>query len=256
MTDFHGGFIETFLPGFSPVALPGSFVDPNLPTGYAPFGIQVIGKQVFVSYAVQDSAKHDPVSGSGNGIVNVFDMDGNFVRRFATGGSLNIPLAITQASANFGPFGNDILIGNTGDGKINAFDPASGNLVGTLTDGDGNDLVEIGLHGLTFRPDGFGDPNALYFTSQVTNDQSGQFGSITTGLRSSTKISVPATPTEAPATFAIEVSAATEISGRPTGIVTIRDGNAILGNPALNHGTATFIATLTGVGTAHNFRPL
>jgi uncharacterized protein (TIGR03118 family) len=249
VTDFHGGFIETFLPGFSPVALPGSFLDPNLPAGYAPFGIQVIGNQVFVSYAAQDSAKHDPVSGAGNGIVNVFDMDGNLVRRFATGGSLNIPLAITQASANFGPFSNDILIGNTGDGKINAFDPASGNLMGTLSDGDGNDLVEIGLHGLTFRLDGFGDPNALYFTSQVANDQSGQFGAITSGLRSSTKISVPATPTEAPATFAIEVSAATEISGRPTGIVTIRDGNAILGNPALNHGAATFIATLTGVGT-------
>ncbi len=248
VTDFHGGFIETFLPGFSPVALPGSFVDPNLPTGYAPFGIQVIGKQVFVSYAVQDSAKHDPVSGSGNGIVNIFDMDGNFVRRFATGGSLNAPLTITQASASFGPFGSDILIGNLGDGKINAFDPANGNLVGTLTDGDGNDLVEPGLHGLTFRPDGFGDPNTLYFTSQVTNDQSGQFGSITTGLQSSTKIAVPTTPTEEPANFTIEVSAAVGNSGTPTGIVTIRDGNAILGNPALNHGTATFIATLTGVG--------
>jgi uncharacterized protein (TIGR03118 family) len=97
-TDFHGGFIDTFLPGFASVALPGPFTDPNRPFGYAPFGIQVIGKQVFVTYAVQDASKHDPIVGDGNGIVNIFDMDGNFVGRFATGGALNAPWAITQAS--------------------------------------------------------------------------------------------------------------------------------------------------------------
>jgi uncharacterized protein (TIGR03118 family) len=91
VTDFHQGFIETFLPGFTSVALAGSFTDPNLLAGYAPFGIQVIGSQVFVTYAVQDAAKHDPVVGAGNGIVSIFDMDGNFVRRFATGGALNAP---------------------------------------------------------------------------------------------------------------------------------------------------------------------
>jgi len=76
VTDFHGGFIETYLPGFAPVALPGSFVDPNLPAGYAPFGIQVMGSQVFVTYAVQDAAKHDPIAGRGNGIVSIFDTNG------------------------------------------------------------------------------------------------------------------------------------------------------------------------------------
>jgi len=126
VTNFHGGFIDTFLPGFAPVALPGSFTDPNLPTGYAPFGIQVIGSQVFMTYAVQDAAKHDPIFGAGNGIVSIFDMDGNFVRRFATAGALNAPWGITQASANFGPFSNFILIGNAGDGNINAFDLATG----------------------------------------------------------------------------------------------------------------------------------
>src|SRR6266850_4938562 len=138
VTDFHGGFIETFLPGFSPVALPGSFTDPNLPASYAPFGVQVIGRQVFVTYAVQDAAKRDPVVGAGNGIVSIFDMDGNFVRRFATAGALNAPWGITQASANFGPFSNGILIGNIGDGNINAFDLATGDFVGKLKDGDGH----------------------------------------------------------------------------------------------------------------------
>ncbi len=100
VTDFHNGFIETFLPGFAQVALSGPFTDPNLPAGYAPFGIQVIGSQVLVTYALQDAAKHDPVVGAGNGIVSIFDMDGNFVQRFATAGALNAPWGITQASAN------------------------------------------------------------------------------------------------------------------------------------------------------------
>src|SRR6185369_7637079 len=91
VTDFHGASIDTFLPGFSRVALLGSFTDSDLPLGYAPFGIQVIGRQVFITYAMQDTAKHDPVFAEGNGIVDIFDMDGNFVRRFATGGTLNAP---------------------------------------------------------------------------------------------------------------------------------------------------------------------
>src|SRR6266699_1055363 len=135
VTDFHNGFIDTFLPGFAQVALPGSFTDSALPAGFAPFGIQVIGRQVFVTYALQDPLKQNPIFGTGNGIVNVFDMDGNFVRRFATGGALNAPWGITQAGANFGPFSNDILISNLGDGTINAFDPATGRFFGAITIG-------------------------------------------------------------------------------------------------------------------------
>ena len=123
-----------------------------------------------------------PIAGPGNGVVNIFDMDGNFVRRFATGGALNAPWGITQASANFGPFSNNIVIGNAGDGNINAFDLATGNFVGKLKDGDGHAIVETGLHGLAFRSDGFGDPDTLYFTSQINNEDDGLFGAITTGL--------------------------------------------------------------------------
>jgi uncharacterized protein (TIGR03118 family) len=247
VTDFHDGFIETFLPGFSPVALPGSFADPNLPAGYAPFGIQVIGRQVFVTYALQDDARHDPVVGAGNGIVSIFDMDGNFVRRFATAGALNAPWGITQASSNFGPFSNDILIGNAGDGNINAFDLTTGNFVGKLKDGDGHVIAKIGLHGLAFRSDGFGDPNTLYFTSEFQNAEDGLFGAVTTGLVSLTRVSAPDTPTNTSATMTATVAAALDNPGTPTGTVTFLDDTNRLGTATLANGLATLEAILTDV---------
>src|SRR6266478_4321945 len=255
VTDFHGGFIETFLPGFSPVTLPGSFTDPNLPAGYAPFGIQVIGQQVFVTYAVQDATKHDPVVAAGNGIVNIFDMDGNFVRRFATAGALNAPWGITQASANFGLFGNDILIGNVGDGNINAFDLATGNFVGKLKDGDGHVVANIGLHGLAFRSDGFGNPDTLYFTSQFNNEDDGLFGAITTGLVSLTRVSASDTPSNTSATITATVAAALDNPGTPSGTVTFLDDTNRLGTAPLVNGSAALDAVLSGV-RSHNITAL
>jgi len=248
VTDFHGGFIETFLPGFASVALPGSFTDPNLPAGYAPFGIQVIGRQVFVSFAVQDAAQHDPVVGAGNGIVSIFDMDGNFVRRFATGGTLNAPWGITQASANFGPFSKDILIGNTGDGTISAFDPTSGQFVGQLLDGNGFALAEVGLHGLVFRADGFGDQNKLYFTSQFNNESDGLFGAITTGLVSLTSVAAPDPTADTSVTITANVTAGPGNAGSPTGTVTFLDGSNRLGTAPLVAGSATLDAIFTVAG--------
>jgi uncharacterized protein (TIGR03118 family) len=248
VTDFDGGFIETFLPGFASVALPGSFTDPNLPAGYAPFGIQVIARQVFVTYALQDAAKHDPVVGAGNGIVSVFDMDGNFVRRFATAGALNAPWGITQASANFGPFSNDILIGNVGDGTINAFDPTSGQFVGQLLDGDGSALVEVGLHALVFRADGFGNGNTLYFTSQLHDENDGLFGAITTGLVSVTRVSAPDPTVEARITITANVAAGPGNTGNPTGTVTFLDGSTSLGTAPLVNGAAAVNATFADAG--------
>jgi uncharacterized protein (TIGR03118 family) len=248
VTDFHGGFIEDFLPGFASVALPGSFTDPNLPAGYAPFGIQVIGRQVFVSFAVQDAAQHDPVVGAGNGIVSIFDMDGNFVRRFATGGTLNAPWGITQASANFGPFSNDILIGNTGDGTISAFDPTSGQFVGQLLDGNGFALAEVGLHGLVFRADGFGDQNKLYFTSQFNNESDGLFGAITTGLVSLTSVAAPDPTADTSVTITANVTAGPGNAGSPTGTVTFLDGSNRLGTAPLVAGSATLDAIFTVAG--------
>lgn len=251
VTDFRGGFIDTFLPGFSAVALPGSFTDPNLPAGYGPFGIQVIGQQVFVTYALQDSAKLNPILGSGNGIVSIFDMDGNFVRRFATAGALNAPWGITQASANFGPFSNDILIGNVGDGTINAFDPASGRFLGSLLDGDGFALAEIGLHGLAFRADGFGDRDTLYFTSQFSDESNGLFAAITPGLVSTIRVSAPDTTVDTSITIRADVAAGPGNPGIPSGTVTFLDGSNRLGTTSLINGSAYWDATFA-VDGIHN----
>ncbi|HXH68046.1 MAG TPA: TIGR03118 family protein [Candidatus Limnocylindrales bacterium] len=249
VVDFNGGFIDTFLPGFTAVALPGAFIDPTLPAGFSPFGIQVIGNQVFVTYAVQDAAKRDPVPGAGNGVVSIFDLAGNFVKRFATGGALNAPSTIVKASANFGPFSNDILIANAGDGTITAFDPASGHFVGVLQDGDGFEITDAGLHGLTFRGDGFGDPNTLYFTSQVNKETQGMFGAISVGLVSAVRITVPNANINVSATITANVAAGPGNAGSPTGTVSFLDGNTLLKTVPLVNGSASVSAIFASAGT-------
>lgn len=107
LAEFHAGFVATYDVNFNLLATPGSFKDSNLPAGYAPFNIQQIGTQVFVTYALQDASATNPIIAPGNGIVNVFDQEGNFLQRFASNGPLNAPWGIVQASANFGPFSND-----------------------------------------------------------------------------------------------------------------------------------------------------
>ncbi len=179
VTNFNSGFIEPYTSFFAPLAPPGSFTDPTLPKGYAPFGIQVIENQVFVTYALQDAKKHDPVVEAGKGIVSIFDLEGNFVKRFATHGMLNAPWGVAKASAKFGLFSNDILIGNFGDGTINAFDRVTGQFLGQLEDETGKVMVNSGLWGLTFAASPTGRPNTLYFTAGPNHGQNGVFGSIT-----------------------------------------------------------------------------
>jgi uncharacterized protein (TIGR03118 family) len=178
LADFHGGFIATYDVGFNLLGTLGSFKDSNLPAGYAPFNIQQIGTEVFVTYAVQDASGTNPVVGSGNGIVNVFDQEGIFIRRFASNGPLNAPWGIVQAGANFGRFSNDILIGNFGDGTINAFDRNSGNFLGQVQDTSGKVIANPGLWALVFRSDQVGNPNTLYFTAGSSGEDHGLFGEI------------------------------------------------------------------------------
>jgi uncharacterized protein (TIGR03118 family) len=246
VANFHSGRVEVYNTDFAPL---GSFLDPSLPPGYAPYGMQVIGNQLFIASAVQDAAKHDPVFGAGNGIVSVFDFEGHFVRRFATAGPLNTPWGITKASADFGPFSNDVLIGNVGDGTISAFDPTTGNFAGQIKDGDGNVVVNTGLHGLAFRSDGFGDPNTLFFTSGIVNGDDGLFGAITTGLVSTTTVSVPPTLAGTPVTVTVTVSAGPGNSGTPTGLVTLQDGAVPISNVTLEDGLIQFDTVLTNAGT-------
>jgi len=248
VANFNDGLIHTFISSFDLLAGPGSFHDPNLPAGYAPYGMQVIGNQLFITYAVQDAAKRDPVIGAGNGVVDVFDLEGNFARRFATGGTLNAPWGVTLASANFGPFSNAILISNFGDGTISAFDPATGNFLGQLKDGDGNTISNPGIRGLAFRADGFADPNTLFFTAGNNSGQGGLFGAITTGLVSSTSASAPATPINSNTMVTATVAAGPGNPGTPTGTVSVVDGGNPRGTAPVVDGVATLSLTLTGVG--------
>src|SRR4051794_22805209 len=197
VANFHGANIEVFTRVFAPLAPPGAFTDPNLPAGYAPYGIQVIGERVFITYALRDSTASKPVLGAGNGIVSIFDQEGNFVRRFATGGSLNAPWGVTQASANFGAFSNAILVGNFGDGSISAFDLATGNFAGQLRDPAGNVIRNSGLHALAFRPDSFGNPDRLYFTAGISNEQHGLLGAIVATNGVLPDFSLETTPSDA-----------------------------------------------------------
>jgi len=177
-SNFNSGQVEVFDSSFHLTALTGSFTDPTLPAGFAPFGIQLIGSQVFVTYALQDSAKHDPISAPGNGFVSVFNTDGTFVKRFASNGTLNSPWGVVMTPATFGAFSNDLLIGNFGDGTINAFNPANGTFLGQLNGTNGTPLANSGLWALVFGAGGTGSSDTLYFTAGLAGETHGLFGAI------------------------------------------------------------------------------
>jgi uncharacterized protein (TIGR03118 family) len=163
--DFSDGSIDIYDASFAQVSLSGNFVDPVLPADYRAFNVQNIGGQLYVTF-VQADASGNPVDAAGNGIIDVFDPNGNFVRRFSTGGALNSPWGLSLAPATFGTFGGALLVGNVGDGFINAFDLASGSFLGTLSDASAMPLAIDGLRGLAFGNGGTGfDPAALYFTA-------------------------------------------------------------------------------------------
>lgn len=168
VADFHGGFIDTFTGSFDPLSPPGNFTDPNLPARYSPYNLNIVGDQVFVAYALQNAAADAPTLGAGNGIVDVYDLSGNFVRRFASNGVLNAPWGIVKASENFGAFSGDILIGNAGDGAINAFDSVTGAFLGQLKDGSGNAIVNPDLHGMVFGDGVAGERDTLYIAAGLS----------------------------------------------------------------------------------------
>ena len=178
--DFHNGVVDVFDANFAPVVRAGAFIDNTLPAGYAPFGIQAIGNQIFVAYAMQDASAHDEVAGAGVGAVDVFDTAGNLVKRLISpGGKLNAPWGMTMAPANFGPFSNALLVGNFGDGKINAFDPVTGASLGTLTNPAGAAIAIDGLWGIAFGNGLNAQPTSTLFYAAGPNDEkNGVYGRI------------------------------------------------------------------------------
>jgi uncharacterized protein (TIGR03118 family) len=185
-TNFRAGTIDVFAPngstGFRPATpgteIDGDFTDPHLPAGFAPFGIQNINGDLFVTYAKQDKDQGDDVAGPGHGFVNVFDTDGHLLRRFASRGPLNSPWGVVRASFAFGRFSGDILVGNFGNGKINAFD-SDGHFLDTLRDGQGKPVVIDGLWSLTLGGGRNSSSDTLYFTAGPNDETDGLFGTIT-----------------------------------------------------------------------------
>ena len=179
-TDFHNNKIDVWDNTFTPVTLPaGAFTDPSLPDGFAPFGIQAINGNLYVTYAKQDDARHDDVKGRGLGFVNVFDPNGALLGRFASRGRLNAPWGIALAPDGFGDFRDSLLIGNFGDGRINAFDLATGQALGELRGQDGKAITIDGLWGIAFGNGFAGQPvNTLFFAAGPADESHGVYGRI------------------------------------------------------------------------------
>jgi len=131
-TDFHNGKVDVFDGSFGAVHVAGAFEGCPSSKDFAPFGIQNIGGKIFVTFAKQDADAEDNLNGQGKGFVDVFDGDGKRLRRFAQRGQLNAPWGIALAPSNFGRFSGDVLIGNFGNGQINAYDFKTGEHRGTL----------------------------------------------------------------------------------------------------------------------------
>jgi uncharacterized protein (TIGR03118 family) len=186
-TDIHNNKIDVFNAAFEKQpATEFAFADPSIPVGFAPFGVQEVNSgaggaaQLYVTYAKQLAPDNRTgASGAGLGYVDVFDLNGRLVKQLIAGGALNAPWGLTLAPADFGSLSGALLVANSGDGKINAYDSATGAVLGTLTDADSTAIVSTGLHGIAFGNDANNQPhNTLFFTA---GGQDGVFGRIDLG---------------------------------------------------------------------------
>ncbi|HMF91256.1 MAG TPA: TIGR03118 family protein, partial [Candidatus Angelobacter sp.] len=181
-TNFRAGTVEVYDKFFARVTNlpPDAFTDPDLPHGYAPFNVVLSGGVLFVTYARQDKAKHDPVAGHGRGFVDTFDLSGHLLARFASRGQLNAPWGLVRAPASFGQFAGDVLIGNFGNGEINAFDPTTGTFIGKVVNSKGETILIDGLWALLVgNGKAGGDANKVYFTAGPNGETDGILGSLT-----------------------------------------------------------------------------
>jgi uncharacterized protein (TIGR03118 family) len=193
-----GAKVEAYDQTFKPTTLAGSFTDPNVPAGYAPYAIHVISNQVYVTYMLRSTTSYSETLGTNTGFISVFDVNGNFLKRAITGGNLNAPWGMALAPAGFGIFGGDLLVGNLGDGLINVYDPNTYAYLGQVTDTTGAPILSkypgagalssyVGLWEIVFgngvvngtpSTTNAGDPNTLYFAAGLDAETHGVFGSI------------------------------------------------------------------------------
>ncbi|MEP6851639.1 MAG: TIGR03118 family protein [bacterium] len=177
--NFRSGRIEAYDNNFTPVELPGGlFVDPRLPAGYGPFNVEELGGKLYVTYAKQDGRLEDDVAGRGHGFVDVFGNDGRFLHRLVSRGALNSPWGMAQAPAGFGRFGGALLVGNFGDGHINAYDPSTGRHLGQLRRSNGHPISIDGLWGLSFGNGNAAKSDELLFSAGPNEESHGLLGKI------------------------------------------------------------------------------
>ncbi|MES1248732.1 MAG: TIGR03118 family protein [Actinomycetota bacterium] len=183
-TDFHNGKIDVFDSTYQPVA--AAFADKAVPKGYAPFGIQALNGNIFVTYALQDAQKHDEQDTPGKGFVAEFAPDGTLIANIAKPGGKNSPLngawGLALAPASFGVFAGDLLVGNFGNGRISAYTQLNGKWVykGQLRKGDGTIVVIPGLWAIAFGNGAAAGPvTSLYYAAGPNDEKGGDFGVIT-----------------------------------------------------------------------------
>ena len=177
--NFRSGAIDVLKGDAAAPDLLGNFTDPNLPAGYAPFNVQQLGGRLYVAYALQDAGQQDEIAGAGNGFVDEFDLQGGLLNRIGTRGTLNAPWGMALAPASFGAFAGNLLVGNFGDGTINAFDLATRSFAGQLQDDSGNPLRIDGLWGLSAGNGGSaGNSGSIYFAAGPDDESHGLFGVI------------------------------------------------------------------------------
>jgi uncharacterized protein (TIGR03118 family) len=169
--------IEVYDATFARSHVAGRFVDPNLPAHYSPFNVQTIHGQLYVMYAKHSKGSTDETSGAATGVVDVFGTDGNLIRRFTAGGHLNAPWGVAVAPSNFGTFSNNVLIGNFGDGRVSAFDAATGAFQGQLSNASNTPIAVEGLWGIAFGNGKAGNlTNGLYFGAGTNDEANGLYG--------------------------------------------------------------------------------
>jgi uncharacterized protein (TIGR03118 family) len=184
VTDFHNRRVEVYDAQWHRINRPGAFEDSAIPMNFAPFGIQNVGGDIVVTYAKQDSQAHDDVQGPGLGMVDEFDAKGMLVRRLVTRGALNAPWGVALAPPSFGLFGGALLVGNFGDGAINAYDAKTGAFKGTLRDANGMALHLDGLWGIAFGNGVANQPsNVLFYAAGPNGEADGAYGTIRAASR-------------------------------------------------------------------------
>jgi uncharacterized protein (TIGR03118 family) len=176
--DFHHARIDVFDQGFNLVHLSGSFTDPAIPSGFAPFNVQELGGVLYVAYAKQDAEAEDEVAGQGRGFVDVYSTSGQLLHHLIEHGQLDAPWGLALAPAAFGRFGGTLLVGNFGNGRIDAYDPGTGEFLGRLRHEDGTPIEIEGLWALRFGNGVTGNPTTLLFTAGIDDEAHGLFGAI------------------------------------------------------------------------------